>query len=242
VVLALVVALVAVSSIVIMLVGRGFQHQRTITVTAVGTASANPSMAELDILLNATGNTVYLANANLSAIANELNATLLPFLNGNASRIQTVYYSVYQPTNCTYVSPAYYCKESKLPYYAATESIEALMPNIANVSDAITAVSGIPDLQIQDVQAQLSEGQQAVLSREALSQAVENATSQAEIVAGSGTSISIENITVQYSQVYCSGCMFGASSGAVAQGASPSAFFGGRASVQKNVYVVFSMR
>ena len=200
-ILALLIALVAVIFIGVAFIGRGIQHQRTVTVTAVGTASANPSMAKIDVLINATGKTAGLANTNLSAIVNSFNSTILPFLNGNMSLIQTLYYEIYQATNCTYIN-TYYCTPTKLGYYVATESIEVTVPSINNVSAVIAGVSGINGLQLQDVQAQLSESQQTTLGREALSQALDNATIQAGILAANGTKIRVENITVEYSRIY----------------------------------------
>jgi uncharacterized protein YggE len=220
-------------------------HPPTITVMAVGTASAKPAQAVLSVQLNATGKTAGAANANLSVLANMLNSTLMPLVNGNSSDIQTLSYNIYQPTVCTYpkmnMSVGIYCVPQKLPYFASTEYISVTIPSIGNVSAAITQLSAIPGLQLQNVQAQLSGGQQAALSQLALSRALANATSQASILAGSGTSVEIKNITVQGSQIFYPFYASGASMG-VAAVRNSTLFFGGQATVQKGVYVNFVIR
>ena len=241
--MALLITLVAVLFVGAALMGRGFLHQRTITVTAVGAASAIPSLVKIDIVANATGRTADLANANLSSTLNELNSTLFPFLDGNVSLIRTLYYEVYQPTNCTYVGGTYpYCVPTKLGYYAATEGIEVTIPDMENVPAAITGASGVPNLQIQDVQAQLSDSQQTVLGQEALAHALGNATAQAGILAGGAAHIRIENITVGYSQIVYPYALGGLSESSASKASNSSAFYSSRITVQKSVYVVFGMR
>jgi uncharacterized protein YggE len=223
--------------------GNGVQRMRTISVYASGSASAVPAEAEIQVFMNATGKTAALANANLSSGVAAMNSTILPLLGGNASLIQTTSYVIYQATNCTYATAApYYCISQKLPYYAASEGFEISVPGIKNASRAITALSGLPSLQLNGVQAALSRSQQAALGQEALSAALANATGQAQLLAGSGASIEVENITVQssgiyYPVVYSTGSKLSAS---VSGGSS--VFFGGSATVQKSISVVFGIR
>ena len=114
-IISLLVVLVSVIVVGATLSGKGFERQHLITVTATGTASASPAMATVYATINATGSTAASANGNLSVLVGEFNTTMLPFLNGNVSRIQTVSYQVYQPSNCTYVNASYnYCVYKKL--------------------------------------------------------------------------------------------------------------------------------
>ncbi len=220
-----------------------YQHLRTITVSASGSVSAEPAMAQVQVSINGTGATAALANANLSSSVAAMNSTILPFLNGNASEIQTTSYQIYQATNCTYPSNLTfsYCITQKLPYYVAYESFTVSVPNLKNASQVITGLSGIPGLQLQGVQAALSDGQQAMMGQEALSAALANATAQADILAGNGI-VQVENITVQYSQIYYPRVYNLAGASASVANKSSAVFFGGTATVQRSINVVFSLK
>jgi uncharacterized protein YggE len=226
-----------------------YENQRTITLTASGSASASPDMAEVMIAMNGTGPTAAMANANLSASVGVMNRTILPFLNGNTSLIQTTSYQISPATNCTYPAGTstavipYYCITHKLPYYVASESLEISVPNIRNSSAVITGLSKVPNIQLQGVQAAFSQGLQNTLNQKALSAALANATGQAQLLAGQGVSISVENITVQSGLMYypeAYGTLSIASSPAVA--ANSTAFYGGKGTTQRSIHVVFGIR
>jgi uncharacterized protein len=227
-----------------------YGNLRTITLTASGSASAAPDMAEIMVSMNGTGQTAALANANLSASVAAMNMTVLPFLNGNTSMIQTTSYQISQATNCTYppvVSSTsmmpYYCITTKLPYYVASESFVISVPSIKNSSQAITGLSTIPGIQLQGVQAALSTGLQGTLNNRALSAALANATSQAQLLAGAGVHIYVENITVQSGFVYYPVAYATlANAGKSAASVNSSAFYGGKATTQKSIGVVFSIQ
>ena len=249
---ALVVALVAVVFLGAAAIYRP-SHQRTIMISASGTATASPSISRLSVTINGTGSTAAIAQHNLSVVASNLNDTLMPYLNGNASLIQTTYYSVYQPTNCTYppivkpvnasgdviVYPPTYCVPTRLPYFVATESITITVPNIANTSAVLDKMSGIGSLQLQNVEADLSKSQLTTLNQNALSSALSNATSQATLLA-SGSSVTVLNITVQNSYFYGYPAMSVTSAAGAARD-SNSSFFSGTQSVQKSIYVVYGL-
>lgn len=221
----------------------GAQHLRTITVTATGAASANPAAAKVYVTLNATGSSASLANANLATLVNRLNNTVLPYLNGNLSNIQTTSYQIYQPTNCTYPISQIYppvCIPHTQNYFVAIEGIAVTVPSISNVPQLVTQISAIPNLALQNVQAQLSDAQKSALNQQALSQALANATTQARLLAGSGTSLVIQNITVTNSQFIYPFAGAGALS-VSSKSLNGTAFFGGVTTIQKSVYVVFSM-
>ncbi|VVB76792.1 Uncharacterised protein [uncultured archaeon] len=243
--LALIIALASVTYVGVAVMRADAHHLRTISVSSTGVAMASPAAAMVQITVNATGTTVALANANLSSIIGQLNTTLLPYINRNLSNVETTYYTIYPATTCVYpanatplssISP-YYCVLEKLPYYVATESITITVPNIDNSSAALSAISAVPSLTLNGVQAQLSVTQERALGQLALSNAMANATTQAQLLAGSGVELKVENITVTNSQLIYPGVY--SSAGTVKDAAR--VIYGGQASVQKSVSVVFSI-
>jgi uncharacterized protein YggE len=235
-IISLLVVLILAIAVGTMVYGKSLQSQHFIIVTATGTATASPSTAEIYTTINATGSTAVLANENLSTSVGEFNTTILPFLNGNVSEIQTQSYQVYQPLNCTYTNFTYQCK--KLDYYAATESLLVTLPDVKSISSATAQMLAIPHLQLQSVQAVLSDSQKTALNQKALSLALANATAQATTLAG-GKSITIVNISVQSGYLYYP-MPLGVVSGSSGKAVNGTAFYGGITSEEKSVYVVFS--
>ncbi len=217
------------------------QHLSLISVSASGSVSAVPSEAQIYVVLNATGANAASAVSNLSAIAAALNTTLLPFLNGNASAIQTQSYNVYPASNCTpiyypiYPSTTTICP-SQRRFYSAIESLLITLPQASSASAAISGISRIGGVSISDASAKLSAQQQTSLSQQALTLAIQNATSQATALS-SGAILHVQNITVQNGYIYYPYGVFSA-----ANAASNQTFFAGTATVTKNIYVVFSMQ
>ena len=216
------------------------QHLSQVMVSASGSVSAVPSQAQMTLFLNATGATAAGAVSNLSAMAGSLNTTLLPFLNGNASSIQTQSYNVYPASNCT---PVYYPYQSTTTicpsprrFYIAAETVLVTLPGVSSVDSALSGVSRISGVGIASVSAKLSAQQQSSLQQQALALAISNATSQASAVAG-GKQVSVQNITVQGGYVFYPN--YGVFSAASA--ASNQTFFAGRATVTKSIYVVFNV-
>ena len=62
--------------------------------SASGTAKGIPSMAEVSLYINATGNTTSAATANLSAKLVAFNRTVYSYVGGNMSLVKTGYYNV----------------------------------------------------------------------------------------------------------------------------------------------------
>ncbi len=226
------------------------QQQRLsyVTISASGTASAAANEALVYISLNGTGNTTASATANLSRTLQEFNTTILPLINRNLTLIQTTYYGVNRPyqTGCYPVpvgtgtaSPDYCIQSNVIGFngYVATEDITVTLPNSNNVSAAINALSKIPDLTFQSIQATLSDTETATLNRQALSLAIANATAQARILAGNDTQLKIENITVQNQYIYPYLYAVGSSSAGTN---SSSTFYPGQLKISKSVTVVFS--
>ena len=116
------------------------------------------------------------------------------------------------------------------------------MPNAGNVSAVITALSKIPDLQIQNIQPVLSAQETASLNNQALKLALVNATAQAQLLAGSGVQLTIENITVQnqyfYGLPYAAGVVSAGPNAPIVTGINTT-YFSGQVFVSKSVYVVF---
>lgn len=194
-----------------------------ITVTASGSAYAIPTQAQVYLYVNGSGSTTSTATSNLAATLNQLNATLFPYVDGNASYISTQSYSLQKVYNQS--------------SYIAAESILVTLPNIKNVSSLLGAIAGIPNVYVNNVNAQLSISQITALRSRALTAALSNATSQAQTLAGSAQLIA-QNITISSS--YLPGPFFSAAVAKLPNG-GPT-FFNGRSSVVETITVVFAVR
>ena len=218
------------------------QNAHTILVTASGSVTAVPAKAQLSAGLNATGATAAEAVSKLGLIASALNTTILPLLNGNVSGIQTQSYAVFAPPRCTN-SGVYYGQANCIPvnaplYYVAQESLSITLPNVDNVTAALSGAAAISGVSISGISAKLSVRQQAGMMQQALSMALDNATSQAQAVAD-GAQVEVQNVTVQNGYIFFSPA---SSLSALISGApSNQTFFPGMATVTKSVYVVFKV-
>ncbi|MDE1857308.1 MAG: SIMPL domain-containing protein [Candidatus Micrarchaeota archaeon] len=163
-------------------------QERFITVYASGLASAVPQQGVVYIVVNGTGPTSQSAVQNLTATMTSLNTTLVKYVNGNYSNIATQSYYVYKRYNAT--------------GYEATESVTVQVPNVSTTSSLLGAVSLIPNAYVQGVNSKLSDWQENALRTMALQNAVENATTQAQAVAGPSATVTPANITVSNFQVY----------------------------------------
>ena len=220
------------------------QQSQLITISASGTLTADPTQSSIYIFLNGTGPDSASAVSNLSTVTGRVNATLRQYINGNTSLIETLSYNVYPSSNCTeyyypQTYPPYYtttiCSDPRT-FYTASEYLRVTIPNVGSTNAALVGLSGIKGVSINNVEASLSLAQQANLSQKALTLALSNATSQAQALSG-GRQISVKNITVQNNYIYyAGGSVFSAEKPAYNQ-----TFFPGRATVTKNIYVVFSM-
>ncbi|MDE1873624.1 MAG: SIMPL domain-containing protein [Candidatus Micrarchaeota archaeon] len=217
------------------------QHLSLIMVSASGSVTAVPTQAQAYLSLNATAATASGAVANLSVITGALNTTLLPFLNGNSSAIQTQSYNVYVPSRCVNATPYYYPQPNCIPQgapvrYLATESLLVTFPSVGNVNEAIVQIANIHGVSIGSISSKLSAQQQTSLEQQALSLALSNATSQAGSLSG-GAAIRVQNITVQNGYIFYPNGVFSAA----ALAKTNQTFFAGTATVTKSIYVVFSM-
>jgi len=188
-----------------------------ITVTASGSASAAPTVAQLYIYINGTGSTAQLATENLSYTVTAVNSTLSRYTMGNASDIQTTSYQLYKIPNST--------------AYAASESLLATLP-LSSSGAALTDLSSIPDVYIGSIGIQLSQQQQAGLRSAALSIALANASSQAQQVAGPYASLHIKSVTINGAYYFTPGIYTAA--------VASSQIFGGASSVTQSVTVEYS--
>ncbi len=202
---------------------QGYNGLGTITVTASGSAYGSPSQATLSVTINATGATNAQAVANLSSSLDSFNSTIYRYVNGNLSMISTEYFNVYKIYNRS--------------GYQATEQVSATIPNISNVSHAIGALSSIPNVYVTYAGAQLSASQIVSLRDIALSNAVSNATRQAQAVAGSSSTLYVSNITVD--SYYFYPVQLGTAVGAPASSSVSPQFYSGRSHVTESVTAVF---
>ncbi|MGI0141936.1 MAG: SIMPL domain-containing protein [Candidatus Micrarchaeales archaeon] len=239
---AIVLSIVAIASVIVLLIlgCHGFGGAQTITVTATGTAYGFSDQALMYIFANSTGDTAALANSGLVSTVNSVDNALAPYLNGNSSLIQTQSYNVFQTrilvcTGASGVVVSGPCLNRT--GYEAAQSIVATIPNILNVSGAIAALAAIPNVNVQGVNQQLSAMQYSRLLNNSLSNAVVNATAQAQALAGSKYTVSIINITTTQSSPIFYGPLAAASSGS----AQNSSYFVGRTGVTRSITVVFRM-
>ncbi len=152
-----------------------------ITVTATGSVSAVPSQSVIYIMANGTAHSAANATAKLSQTITSIDSALSGYLSGNGSSIQTTSYNLYRPYNSS--------------AYTASEGITVTLP-VNYTSAGITALSVVNGTYITGVNIQLSKSQVAGLGSTALAIAMQNATTQAQEVAGPRTPLTISSISI----------------------------------------------
>jgi uncharacterized protein YggE len=173
----------------------------TISITATGSAYAQPNEVILYITANSTQTTASAATSNLSIELSEINATIMPYVNSNSSAINTESYSLQRIQSCypepipmNSIQSQYVYTKCVYTNYSATSELKATLP-VSNASSVLYSLSNIKDVYISNVQASLSNSQLLSLQSMALQRALQNATSQAQELNG-GMSVTAENITV----------------------------------------------
>ena len=218
----LVVILFAGIITVMVLFPNGFQgstQQKMIVVRATGTASGYPSEGIVYLTLNGTGQTASIATSNLSLSASKLNYTLLKYT--NSSDISTIYYSLSRITNSS--------------TYSATEEF-MVTTSESNVSAILGSVASINGISINGASAKLSDSQTSALISKALSAAMANATSQAELLAANS---SVTPVNISSSSSYIYPIYYGAAFSTASVSSHAPSFFAGTQSVTEQVTVVF---
>src|SRR5271157_5672916 len=155
---------------------------RTIAVTASGSASGIPAVAQVYIYANGTGTTSSNAALNLSVTLNTLNSTLMNYVGGNMSNISTDSYKLAR------------INSSKMSYIAV-EYLHATV-SAQRISSLLGALAGIQNVYVNGEYAMLSTSQSNILRNGALSSAFSNATSQARAIVGQSVALTPTNITV----------------------------------------------
>jgi len=197
-----------------------------LTITASGSVSNASTQSLLYVSINGTGPTTQAATQNLSSTLNRFNSTIAPFINGNLSKITTSNYNTYKVFNST--------------IFQAQESLMVSLPNIANTSAAIGAVSNIPNVYISEAAPELSNAQIKGMRIQALQLALANATSQADALIGPNDTIYATNISVNNYVVYPFAYATAQASGPGTSPAITPKFYGGTNQVTESVSVVFS--
>ncbi len=194
----------------------------TVVVSASGTSYALPENAVLYVTMNGTGKTAAIAAANLSLTLSQFNYTVLKYTNNDSGEISTLSYSLHKQYNGT--------------GYVAEESLSVYLPSIDTVNQLLSTLSFIKNVYIDQISAQLSQQQVSEMTKNALTIALQNATSQAEILSNNST-LSLKNITVseQY-RIY----PYVASTSNL--GGENQFFFEGRQGVTESVTAVFNYR
>lgn len=189
-----------------------------ITLTASGSVSASPDQAAVYINLNSTGRNASSATVNLTASLAELNSTLSKFIMINSTTIQTMSYSLYRVQNSS--------------SYAAHERVQLTLP--LNVTPAILgSLPSVSGISISGFNMQLSAEKISSLRATALAIAMQNATTQAQIIAGVYGPVHLTNVVVNGGNTFYPG--------AYAQNAASNVeIFPGTASVTESVTATFS--
>ena len=218
-----IVAMAAVMAIAVLYPGGVLQGQsvKYLTVTASGTSYSYPQTGTIYVSMNGTGGTAEAATSNLSATLDQFNYTVLKFIGGNSSRIQTEGYSLQRVWN-----------SSK---YVATETVAVSVPDVQNVSSILGTLSLIQNIYISQVTSQLSDRQVQQLTQSALQLALQNATVQAQALAGNST-VTLVNVTVSKTYTY----PFFSSALAASSAYGNPIFFNGRQAVEEQVTALFS--
>jgi len=228
--IAIILSVLAILSVVFLISYGGKQAPevsgRYITLTASGVAYGYPNQGLMYLFVNSTANNSSTALQNMESIVSRINSSVMPYLNGNASKIKTESYSLFKVYNST--------------NWEASEVIGVILPNVSNVNQVIGVLGKIDGVGIQSVQAQLSPSQFQSLLTLALQNAEQNATTQAQGIAGSGVPIQIQNITVEGYPIYYP---LGLSSVPAISGGGGynSSFFAGTTAVIRSVYVTYKI-
>lgn len=152
-----------------------------ITLTASGSISANPTQAVVYAVVNSTGSSAAIATANLSGSLSELNSTLSKYVSLNATTINTISYYLYRVHNSS--------------AYAASEGVQLTLP--LNVTGTVlSALSSVPGIGISGINIELSSQQASALRATALAIAMQNATDQAQAIAGVYGPVRLTNVVV----------------------------------------------
>ena len=213
-------------------------HLSSVTITATGQAASAPTNAELTLYLNATANTTALAVEELGATAYALNSTLSNYTNGNMSAVTTTDYNTYA------MPPPYPVTNTTRNYtlYMASENVDVKLANFEMLEPVLLHISKIGDISVTYISAGVSGPKSAALQQEALSNAISNATSQAQLVIGNATVV-YKNVTLDNYNDYLSTLDYPGVNG------SPAALishyrliFNGTVTVSRSVTVTFYYR
>jgi uncharacterized protein YggE len=219
------------------------QSLSMVSVSASGTVKGIPSMAMVDVFVNATGKSTSAATANLSSKLVAFNKTVSNYIGGNTSLVKTQYYNVGQTcSGGPMMMPVYYgqaCNSTENVIYQAQESITVTLPKIAQLNDFLSNITGVSGLQVQDVSAELSDAQVTQLRQQALQGAIANATTQAKQIIGNAT---IVNTSVSVGSYYAYPYpIYAASNGGPAIQKTPL-YYNGTSSVYENIQATFYYR
>jgi uncharacterized protein YggE len=205
-----------------------------LTVSATGSATGVPSKAEISLDLQGKGLTASAATYNLSKELSQANATLMKYVEGNRSNIQTTYYNLYNQTSYYY---------STYNGYIAQEELSVTIPSIKNVSPALGALANISGVSIYGSSGILSDSQLSQLRTTALAQAMSNATAQAKALLP-GKNLSVSNITIgYYPRIYPLPYALGGTAAEAISNSSVTTspeYFNGTETVTESITVVFA--
>ncbi len=211
-------------------------HLSSVTITATGQATSAPTDAELTLYLNSTANTTALAVEELGATAYALNSTLGNYTHGNMSAVTTTGYNTYA------IPPQYPITNASRNYtlYEASETVNVKLADFGMLEPLLSHVSKIGDVSVTYISAGVSSSKSSALQQEALTNALSNATAQAQIIIGSA-SVVYKNVTLD--NYYMSPLVYSGASGSPATLISQHRLiFNGTVTVSRSVTVTFYYR
>ena len=228
---------------------------RYVTISATGTASAVPTQGILYVNAQGRGKSGSAATVNLTNSLSQLNSSIFKYINGNYSLITTTYYELYNQTNSIYPAGAANpgsatgsgAQGALYPYYysyngfVASEQLSIIIPNTKNMSNAIGALSAINGISVSSASATFSNSQITALRNAAYTNAISNATSQAEVLTGNAQ-LSTQNITVGYYNYYPIAYGLASNSNSGINSTTPvnPQFYSGTSSITEQINIVFS--
>lgn len=229
------VALVAVLIIAILLYYNYPKegHLSSVTITAIGHATSAPTNAELMLYLNSTANTTALAVEKLGATAYALNSTLSNYTNGNTSAVTTTGYNTYA------IPPQYPITNSSRNYtlYEASETVNVKLADFGTLEPLLSHIARIGDVSVTYISAGVSGSKSAALQQEALTDALDNATSQAQVIIGNAT-VAYKNVTLN--SYYISPLVYSGVNGSPTESVPQHRLiFNGTVTVSRSVTVTF---
>lgn len=165
----------------------GSGQQRTITVSSTGEAEGEPDLAVLNLGVEATADTAQDVRADLGRRAEAVRSALLEY-GLSEEDITTEHFGIHERLDRRAMEregakPGSPEAREEYRYYQGTHSFRVEVDDIDAVGEVIDTAVGAGANQVDRVTFTLSEERRATLREEALTEAIQNARSEAETIA-----------------------------------------------------------